>query len=117
MDFMKMYKFVNEKWIDVTENASIFERYGMSDFLDVIATGDPVKFDCDESEFIRLLDWIDEDKTCLDDCDYYNLIIDLDISDWNKILIFDNFTFQTFDECIKVTENHLKWLNKRKNLM
>lgn len=114
---MKMYKFVNGEWIDVTENASLFEEYGMSNFLDQIQSGYPFKFDCVISDFIRLLNWIDDDMSCLDDADYYNLSIDISESDWDKVFIFDNYSIQTLDDCITITVNHLKWLMDNKNKM
>lgn len=114
---MKMYKFANGEWVDITENASLFEKHGMSDFFDQIAPGYPFKFDCEIPEFIQLLNWIGDDMSCLDDADYYNLNVDIDESDWNKIFIFDNYSIQTLDNCITITVNHLKWLIDNKNKM
>lgn len=114
---MNMYIFNDEKWINVTKKACLFDRDNFQNFYDEIVAGYPFRFACTRRKFDELIDWIMDAYSCLDDCDYFTFECDIDMNDFDKVLIFSNGHLMPFDNLLKETENYLTYLKKVAALM
>lgn len=107
---MKIMLFNKEnKWVEV-ENGLDFDTF----YDNVIIEERPFKFvDCTNDDKERFLRYLDNESTCLDDCEYYQF----DTSDENSvdnIFIFDNYQLCTLDEVISKHERSLNYFKNFK---
>lgn len=92
------------KWVEV-ENGLDFDTF----YDEVIIEERPFKFaECTDDDKERFLCYLDEESTCLDDCEYYQFSVN-DGNSVDNIFIFNDYQLYTLDEVITKHERSLNY--------